>query len=114
MASGHVELAAYLQRLRSLPTLAERAAPEVAAALESEMTAQIARGEDPSGRKWKRTLQWGRRSSSPEGTFGASADHAGYVHDREPFAPVEGGELVEPLATEARQILERYVLEGEV
>lgn len=46
--------------------------------------------------------------------FGAAADHAGYVNDREPFVPVEGGELVEPLASESRQILERYVLEGEV
>lgn len=55
MASGHAELAAYLRRLRALPTLAERAAPEVADALGREMTAQIARGEGPNGRKWKRT-----------------------------------------------------------
>ena len=57
MASGHAELAAHLQRLRALPTLAERAAPEVAEALEEEMARQISRGEGPSGEKWKRTQQ---------------------------------------------------------
>jgi hypothetical protein len=44
-----------IARVRQLPELARRAAPEVAQVFERELRAQIARGEDPNGKAWQLT-----------------------------------------------------------
>lgn len=53
MADGRAALDAHIRRIRELPGLVDRAAPEVARAVERELQLQIRRGETPSGRSWK-------------------------------------------------------------
>lgn len=55
MADGYAELDAYIARLRALPELARRAAPDVADAVRDELRRQITAGTDPTGRPWQRT-----------------------------------------------------------
>lgn len=61
MADGHAAADAMRARLHELAQLPERAAGDVAAALEDELRAQIARGEGPDGKPWPLT-QSGRKA----------------------------------------------------
>lgn len=54
-------LDAHLKRLRSLPAMAERAAPAIASAVERELRASIAAGTSPEGVAWAPTKD-GRRA----------------------------------------------------
>lgn len=53
MANGRALLDEHIRRIRQLPELVDRAAPDIAKAVERELQAQIRRGETPSGRSWK-------------------------------------------------------------
>ena len=55
MSSGHEVLREMKQRLRELGDIAEDVAPEVAVAVQDELTKQIERGVGPDGRPWKLT-----------------------------------------------------------
>ena len=54
-AAGFAALDAHIARIRALPGLAQRAAPDVAQALRDELRRQIAAGTDPDGRPWTLT-----------------------------------------------------------
>ena len=56
MSAGDVALEQMLAKLRQLPELAERAAPEVAHVVREELERQISKGTDPNGKAWKKTL----------------------------------------------------------
>lgn len=52
MADDYAALDAYIARIRALPELGRRAAPDVAQAVKLELQRQIAAGVDPDGRAW--------------------------------------------------------------
>ena len=51
----YAALDAHIARVRSLPELGRRAAPDVAIAVRDELERQIGAGVDPNGKPWKRT-----------------------------------------------------------
>jgi hypothetical protein len=55
VANSHAELNAQIARLRELPGLVGRIAPDVAEALEDELVAQAGRQEGPDGKPWPKT-----------------------------------------------------------
>jgi hypothetical protein len=55
VADDYAALDAHIARIRALPELARRAAPEVAAAVKDDLQRQVAAGVDPDGRPWERT-----------------------------------------------------------
>ncbi len=57
MADGAAALEAHIARLRQLPGLVQRAAPEIARAVELELRLQIGAGVDPSGKALVRTAE---------------------------------------------------------
>lgn len=52
-AAGFAALDDMIARVRKLPELVERAAPDIAHALEQELEQQVSRGQDPEGRAWQ-------------------------------------------------------------
>jgi hypothetical protein len=52
MRDGNAELEAMITRIREIPNLARRAAPEAAKAVKRELDATIAEGTSPTGEKW--------------------------------------------------------------
>ncbi|MBN8609145.1 MAG: phage virion morphogenesis protein [Deltaproteobacteria bacterium] len=55
MRDGASEMDAMVAQLRALPGMVERAAPDIARALDDELRANIARGVGPDGTPWKPT-----------------------------------------------------------
>lgn len=55
MADDYAALDAHIARIRALPELGRRAAPEVAEAIKLELQRQIAAGVDPEGNPWVQT-----------------------------------------------------------
>lgn len=53
MADGFVRLDAHIARIRALPELARKAAPDVALAVEAELERTIAAGTSADGVPWK-------------------------------------------------------------
>jgi hypothetical protein len=53
--AGLTEIDAMLAKLRALPGMAERSAPEIAKALDGEIRRTIAAGTSPDGTPWKPT-----------------------------------------------------------
>lgn len=52
MANGQRELRAMIDRVRQLPDLGKRAAPDVAEAITGVLDAQVAAAETPQGKPW--------------------------------------------------------------
>lgn len=60
MADGFTELDAIIARIRQIPELARRAAPDVALAIEAELERNIAAGTSPEGVPWAPTKAGGK------------------------------------------------------
>jgi hypothetical protein len=54
---ANADLDAMIAKLKHLPELAQRAAPEVAGAVRDNVREQISKGTDPNGNPWKPTQQ---------------------------------------------------------
>ena len=127
MSTGDDQLERMLTSLRDLPKIGERAAPEIARAIEGELRRTIAAGTTPEGIAWEKTAEGKTPLSNAAKALGVAVvkgviyvqitgpevrHHRGWARGgkRRPVIPT-GDKVPPPMAAKVREILTRHFRE---